>query len=97
VWVDVQSGVGARGLVGEQGAEDDVGDPAAQQPQRLGSSVAALDPAVEVLAAERGTAAWVMAMRCSAALTWRLPERVSRKQLVLPDQTGCGAVPFQRA
>jgi hypothetical protein len=36
-------------------------------------------------------------MRCSAALTWRLPERVSRKRRVLPDQTGCGAAPFQLA
>lgn len=44
-----------------------------------------------------GTRAWVIAMRCSAALTWRLPERVSLTRVVLPDDTGCGAVPFHRA
>jgi hypothetical protein len=44
-----------------------------------------------------GVRAWVMAMRCSAALTWRLPPRLSLNLVALPDQAGCGAVPFQRA
>ena len=34
---------------------------------------------------------WVIAMRCRAALIWRLPERVSRtRPAVLPDHTGIG-------
>ncbi len=49
-------GVGAGGLVGEQGAVDDVREAAAQQSERLGLGVAVLDPAVEVIAAERGVA-----------------------------------------
>lgn len=34
------------------------------------------------------------AMRCGAALSWRLPARVIRtRQAVLPDQTGIGQTP----
>src|SRR3954469_10465461 len=41
---------------------------------------------------------WVSAMRCTAALSWRLPERVSRtRPAVRPDQTGIGAMPECRA
>jgi hypothetical protein len=37
-------------------------------------------------------------MRWTAALSWRLPDRVSRtRPLVLPDQTGMGAIPAWRA
>ncbi len=39
-----------------------------------------------------------MAMRCRAALSWRLPERVIRtRPAVLPDHTGIGATPAWRA
>ena len=41
--------------------------------------------------------AWVMAIRCSAALVWRLPPRLSRNRSVLPDHTGIGAVPLHMA
>ena len=34
--------------------------------------------------------AWVSAMRCMAALSWRLPARLSRCRWVLLDQTGSG-------
>jgi hypothetical protein len=35
----------------------------------------------------------VMAIRCKAALSWRLPPRLSRCRTRLPDHTGIGAVP----
>ena len=41
--------------------------------------------------------AWVSATRWIAALSCRLPARLSRCRSVLPDQTGVGAVPLCRA
>ena len=40
---------------------------------------------------------WVNAMRCRAALSWRLPVRDKRCRCLFDDQTGSGAVPLSRA
>src|SRR5262245_40717597 len=82
-------------FVGEQGAVDDVGEAAAEEPERLRRRVALLDPPLDVLAAER----WLA----------RLPDRdpVERRAdlavagtresiaggVARPDWLGCGSVP----
>jgi hypothetical protein len=85
-----------RPFVGEESAENLVGQPASEQPHAFGLVVSGGDSRVQIGVTFASHPHLGEAMRWSAALTCRVPPRLSRK-LVLPLQTGIGAVPFQRA
>ena len=84
-------------LVGAQGAEGGVGQLTAQQAQGLSAGLADGELLVEVVLAGADAARLGAAIVCRAQLTARLPPRFRRTRTVLPDHTGIGAVPVNRA
>ena len=84
-------------FVSDEQSEHDVGQPTAQCPQRLGLGVTGRHPSLDVAATGPDLRHCVTPIRCSAALTCRLPPRLRRKRSLFDDHTGMGAVPFQRA
>jgi hypothetical protein len=83
--------------VGEKRPIDDVGEAPLQGADGLGRGVAVLAPTGQEHWASGWWRAWVMAMRCNARLSCRLPVRLRRWRCLLPDHTGSGAVPLWQA
>ena len=76
---------------------DGVGEASLQHAQGFQAAVA---PALRRAISSRAGGwqrAWVIAMRCSAALSCRFPVRLSRCRARFDDHTGSGAVPLWRA
>ena len=85
-------------FVGAQGGEDGVRQSSAQQPDGLGRRLPGGLESGNVVLARADATIWVTAIMCSAVLIVRLPPRFSRTlPLLLPDHTGMGAVPVNRA
>jgi hypothetical protein len=78
---------------------DDVGEASFQEAKGFQSAVAVAVGFARVISslACGWQRAWVIAMRCRAALSRRLPVRLSRCRVRFDDQTGSGAVPLWRA
>jgi hypothetical protein len=61
--------------------------------ERLGAVLPAVSRRWRNACACGQTRSWVIAIRCSAALSCRLPPRFSRCRCTLPDEAGMGATP----
>src|SRR5438270_8431470 len=80
-----------------QCVEDDACELAFEAAERFASALPLALLALEVSASGWWTRACVIAIRCKAQLSWRLPPRSSRWRRCLPELASSGATPAGRA